>query len=269
MIGNITVGFTRDAWIEKRTAEGFTTEQAGHEYDQYTDPAIKQAQDQKVPTMGEMMVAIHEAIQNNPDRTKLYNPDFSLTVEYKNLRKELEALKGVVPYDANRAQVLNSQMLKIKLHGLVTDEEVQAEVDKTLEMPIAQIIAERKKYNKVIMECEEKIDNFDISTVQAQVDALQAEYQKKISDARNPVTTATLESEFKKAVAKIDLEYIKTPLNELAVKRYGAKEFFTVYDARLKYFITANKELIEEEIQQAKREEVRGSLVDLVSYMEV
>jgi hypothetical protein len=32
--------------------------------------------------------------------------------------------------------------------------------------------------------------------------------------------------------------------------------------------MTANKNLIEEEIQNAKREEIRGSLGDLVAYME-
>lgn len=36
----------------------------------------------------------------------------------------------------------------------------------------------------------------------------------------------------------------------------------------LKYYMTANKDLIEEEIQNAKREEIRGSLGDLVAYME-
>lgn len=32
--------------------------------------------------------------------------------------------------------------------------------------------------------------------------------------------------------------------------------------------MTANEELIKEEIQNAKREEIRGSLDDLVTYME-
>lgn len=32
--------------------------------------------------------------------------------------------------------------------------------------------------------------------------------------------------------------------------------------------MTANEELIKEEIQNAKREEIRGSLEDLVTYME-
>lgn len=268
MIGTFTTaGFTREAWIDKRVAEGFTKEQAGHEYDDYTDPAIKQAQEQKVPTRGEMMVSIHEAIANNPNRKKAYNPDFSLTDAYQKLYEELEDLKGVSPYDGKRAQEINSQMLSLKIHGTITDEERQVEVDKTLEMPIAQIITERKKYEKIVLDCEEKIDNFDVSPVQAKVDVLQSEYQRKIHNARNPYAGVTLEDEFNKKVDDLEMELIKKPINDLAVKRYEAKEHFLIYDARLKYFITSNKDLIEEEIQQAKREEVRGSLVDLVGYM--
>lgn len=264
---NITAGFTREAWIGKRVAEGFTKEQAGHEYDGYADPANKQAQEQKIPTKGEIMIAIHEAIANNPDRKKLYAPNFRLTDVYQKLYKELEALKGVSPYDNKRSQELNSQMLKIQLHGTLTTEQTQAEVDRSLEMPIAQIIAERKKYEKIVLDCEEKLDNFDVTPVQAKVDALQAEYQKKINNTRNPIAGATLEAEFQKAVDNLELEYIKKPINNLAVKRYEAKEYFLIFEARLKYFVTANKELIEEEIQQAKREEVRGSLADLVEYV--
>lgn len=43
MIGTFsTAGFTREAWIEKRVAEGFTKEQAEHEFDSYTDPQLLQ-----------------------------------------------------------------------------------------------------------------------------------------------------------------------------------------------------------------------------------
>ena len=63
-------------------------------------------------------------------------------------------------------------------------------------------------------------------------------------------------------------ELVKIPRNDLALKRYRALEFLFIYEARIKYYMTANKDLIEEEIQNAKREEIRGSLGDLVAYME-
>mgnify|MGYP006953954663 CR=1 FL=1 len=61
---------------------------------------------------------------------------------------------------------------------------------------------------------------------------------------------------------------INTDMNDLKIKRYRASEFLLIYEARINYYMTANKDLIEEEIQNAKREEIRGSLGDLVAYME-
>lgn len=269
MINNVTAGFTREAWIEKRVAEGFTKEQAGNEYDNYTDPAIKQAQEQKVPTRGEVLQNIAEARQNNLDKAKLYKPNFKWSADYKAVQKEIEGLDLNTAEGIKKGEELSKRLLAIQISGTVTDEERQAEVDKSLEMPIAQIIAECKKYEKVVLECEDKIDNFDVSPVQAKVDVLDADYKKKCrANAGRGSVLASIQKEYDDEVDKLEMEYIKKPINDLAVKRYEAKEYFLIYEARLKYFITANKDLIEEEIQQAKREEVRGSLVDLVGYME-
>lgn len=259
--------FTREAWIEKRVAEGFTVEQAGNEYDHYLDPAIKEAQEQKVPTRGEMLQMIHEAMLNNPNRKKVYTPDFRFSTEYLKLKSEAEALKGVSPYDTKRAKELSDLMLNIQLNGTVTDEERQKEIDKTLTMPIADILKARKKYEKIVSEFEEKIDNFDVTPVQAKVDALTAEYERKLKGKRG-LSFNSIRREYEQAVDELEHEYIDIPKNDLAIKRYEAKEYFLIYEARVKYYVAANKELIEEEIQNAKRMEVRGSLVDLVEYME-
>lgn len=268
MIGTFsTAGFTREAWIEKRVAEGFTKEQAEHEFDDYTDPAIAKAQEQKVPTRGEMLVMINEAIQNNPNRKKVYTPDFKLSKEYLEVKAELEALKGVAPYDAKKAEELSKRMLSIQISGTVTDEEIQAIIDKTLEMPIKQIITERKKCEKIVAECEEKIDNFDLTSVQAKADALTEEYQRKFK-GKSGTTFDTIKAEYEKEVDDLEYKEVTKPLNDLKLQRYEAKEFCLIYEARIKYYMTANKDLIEEEIQNAKREEIRGSLGDLVAYME-
>lgn len=99
MIGTFsTAGFTREAWIEKRVAEGFTKEQAEHEFDSYTDPAIAKAQEQKVPTRGEMIQMINEAIMANIDKEQIYKPNFTLTAEYKILKggsDEERAVKAI------------------------------------------------------------------------------------------------------------------------------------------------------------------------------
>lgn len=266
MIGTFsTAGFTREAWIEKRVAEGFTKEQAEHEFDNYTDPAIAKAQEQKVPTRGEMIQMVNEAILNNPNKKQLYIPDFSLSAEYIGLKNELD--KAVEANNLELVQELNKRMLRVRISGTVTDEERQAEIDKTLVMPLSEVFKEYNKYKAIVAECEEKIDNFDVSPVQAKVDALTAEYKRK-SRGKSGALLDDIRGEYNKAVDELERKYIKIPVNDLVLKRYRSVEFMLCYEARIKYYMTANEELVKEEIQNAKKEEIRGSLEDLVTYME-
>lgn len=228
---------------------------------------IEQAQEQKVPTRADMVVMLNEAILNNPDRKKVYKPNFKLCKAYLEAQAELEALKGISPYNEAQAEGLANRMLSIQISGTVTDEERQAEIDKTLEMPIKQVIAERKKYEQIVAECEEKIDNFDLTAVQANADALTAEYENKAKN-KHGMDLAHIRDEYEKKVDKLEVEKVTMPLNDLKIKRYEAMEYALIYEARVKYYVRANKELIEEEIQNAKRMEVRGSLVDLAEYLE-
>jgi len=172
---NTGKGFTKEEWIEKRVAEGFTKEYAIREYEGKQDPAVAEA----VPTRADMIVMINEAINNNPNRKKVYIPDFKLSKEYLAVKAELEAVKSASPYDAKKAEDLSKRMLSIQISGTVTDEARQVEIDKTLEMPIKQVIAKRNEYKQIVAECEEKIDNFDFTAVQAKADEIEAEYQKK------------------------------------------------------------------------------------------
>lgn len=228
---------------------------------------IEQAQEQKVPTRADMVVMLNEAILDNPDRKKVYKPNFKLCKAYLEAQAELEALKGVSPYNEAQAEELANCMLSIQISGTVTDEERQAEIDKTLEMPIKQVIAERKKYEKIVAECEEKIDNFALTAVQAKADALTAEYESK-AKYKHGMDLVHIRDEYEKKVGKLEFEEVTKPLNDLKIKRYEAMEYALIYEARVKYYVRANKELIEEEIQNAKRMEVRGSLVDLAEYLE-
>lgn len=158
-------------------------------------------------------------------------------------------------------------MLSIQMGGTVTAEVRQAEIDKTLEMPIKQIIAERKKYEQIVTDCEKKIDNFDITAVQSKVDALTAEYERKLKKASG-ITFSVIKAEYERKVDELEYEEVTKPINDLAIKRYEAKEFYFIYEARVKYYVTANRSLIVEEMENAKRMEVRGSLVDLAEYLE-
>lgn len=235
--------------------------------EQGMDPEVVGAQEQKVPTRGEMLEMLHEAILNDPNRKKKYTPDFKLCKEYLAVKAEKD--KAERAGDWRKAQELSSQMLSIQLNGTVSNEERQAEIDKTITMPIASIIKERKKYEAIVVECEEKLDNFDISGVQAKVDELTAKCEKDLkANAGKWAVLGQIKDKYYEAVEALQKELITIPMNELALKRYRANEFYLIYDARVKYFVFANKAIIEEEIQRAKRMEVRGSLVDLVEYVE-
>ncbi len=262
------MAMTKEQWIEKRMAEGLSKEQAEHEYTHFHDPMVDDAQKQKVPTRGEMIAMIAEAKQKNPDKRKVYKPDFSICDAVLKINKEIKALKGKTPYDAKRAQELSQQGLSIKLHGTIPEYVKQAEIDKTLEMPLAELIAQYKKYGKIITECEEKIDTFDVSKAQAKIDTLTAQYQSRAKNRGSFVYKGDIAEQYEKEVDKIEFEEIIKPLNDLKIKRYEAGEYFLIYEARIKHYVNENRALINEEVTAAKREEIRGSLADLVEYME-
>lgn len=263
------MAMTKEQWIEKRMAEGFSKEQAAHEYDHFHDPMVAEAQKQKVPTRGEMIAMIAEKKQANLDKRKVYKPDFSICEAVLKINKEIEALKGKSPYDTKKAQELSQQGLYIKLHGTIPEDVKQAEIDKTLEMPLADLISQYKKYGKIITECEEKIERFDVSKAQAKIDTLTTQYQSKAKNRGSFVYKGDIAEQYEKEVDKIEFAEIIKPLNDLKIKRYEAGEYFLIYEARIKHYVNANKDLIDEEVTAARREEIRGSLADLVDYMGV
>jgi hypothetical protein len=256
---------TRDDFITVKMAEGFSKEIAGRMYDSTVDPQIAAAQEQKVPTRGEIIEGIYTARLNNPDRKSLYKPDFSFSKEYLALKDEVD--KAVKARDKKLSDMILAQMIKIKLNGTITEEQRQAEIDKTLEMPIAAILKERKKYEAIVTECEHKLNTFDISEVQAKVDALSAKYETQAKGA-GQIARATLWEAYNKAVKDLEDKLITIPMNDIKIKRHNAKEWYLIYEARVKYYVAANQDLIEEEIENAKREEVRGSLVELAEALE-
>lgn len=262
---------SKEKFVEILRAEGLSEEAAQRLASKnYGDinKEIEAAQEQKIPTRGEMLESIHELREKSLDKAKRYKPDFSIAEAVLKLKKELDDLMSNQPFDTKKAGELSRQILSIKINGTVTNEMRQAEIDKTLEMPVAELIAQRKKYEKIVAECEEKIDNFDVSGVQAKVDALGAEYRRKAKSRGAFANNFPLSDEYNKKVDAIELEDVTKPLNNLKIKRYEAVEYLNIYEARIKFYVRANKELIDEEIVQAKREEIRGSLADLAEYVE-
>lgn len=260
---------TQEQYVEKRVAEGFTVEQAKSEYNRTDTPTTvtlkeKLKNDGKAPTRGEMRLIIHEAIQNNPNRVKVYTPDFSLSKEYKAL-----ASKDTSNMTQREKDNLSKQMLHIKINGTISEKTRQAEIDNTLNMPIAQIILQLKNHEAKVADMDERIDNFDLSSIQSKADKLKEQYDKKyIANRGNATAVATLQREYEKEIDELEMELITKPLNDLKLQRYEANEYKKIYDARLKYFVRANEDLIREELVEAKRREIRGSLLNLAGFVE-
>ncbi|MFI3225780.1 MAG: hypothetical protein R3Y09_00105 [Clostridia bacterium] len=264
---NITKGFTKEKWIEKRVAEGFTVEYATDEYDGKQDLEVLTSQEQHIPTKGEMVQLVNEAILNNPNRQKTYTPDFKLSKEYKELYAD--AQKAQKAGDWEKAEPLAKLMIGIQTTGTLTYDERQAEIDKSIDMPIASVFSEYKKHKAIVTDCEKELDEFDVSVVQVKVDELTTEYEnKRKSNAGKWAVLDKLNAEYQEAVDTLEKDLIIIPMNEIKLKRYKANELLLIYEARIKYYINANRALVEEEVQNAKRMEVRGSLVDLVGFIE-
>lgn len=260
-------GFTREEWVQKRVARGSTKEDAEKEYESTIDPIIKKAQKQEALTGWDMKILLNEAFNNNPDRKKVYSPKFSLSEQYLSVKEELDALVGTGSYDAKKAEELSNQLLQIDMCGTIPSGELQSEIDKTLEMPIKQILEERKKYEKIIADCEEKIDHFDLTAVQAAADALGEKWEKTIR-SKAGIYKSIAKEQYQKAIDELEHEKITKPLNDLKIKRWEAMQYYLVYEARVSYYVLANMDLIKEEMTRSKREEIRASLVDLAGYVE-
>lgn len=260
---------TQDQYVEKRVAEGFTVEQAKAEYNRTDTPTTamlkeKLVSDGKAPTKGEALAMMYEAIQNNPNRQAKYAPDFSLSKEYEKLANTYNSRMT----NKERENVV-AQGLRIKRAGTISEETKQAEIDKTINMSIAEVIRQLKKFEAKVADMESKIDNFDVSAVQAKVDDLTEKYHKKCNANKgNWMLIANLESQYQKDVDKIEFDEIIKPLNDLKIARYEADTYRAIYEARLKFFVKANKDLIAEELTEAKRDEIRGSLLDLAPLVE-
>lgn len=225
---------------------------------------IKDAEKQKVDTRGEQIQRVADAINANPDKNRLYAPNFKYSKQYEELAKKDTSTMS------NREKLKHSQALtKIQIGGTITDEEKQAIIDKALDMPIASVIAEMKKYESKVMDLESKLENFDTSEIQRKADTLTAEYKKK-ADARkgNWGALASLQDEYEVKVRELELDGLIKPMNDLKIQRYEALIYKRAYEYVVRAYISENQELIEAERVEARKREVRGSLTDLVEYIE-
>ena len=228
---------------------------------QTINPEVQEAQAQL--TVEEQRARIKKLFEESPNRNRAkYNPDFTLSPEYERL---LSA--DTSKMSDKEIEKYNYQRVSLKKNGGFTNERRQAEIDKSLALPLSEVIKLRDSYKAQITSLEADMDNFDVSEAQALVDEITAKYEKQIKGLSG-IARANKQSEYNKEVDSVELEKYRKPYNALALKRYEAIQLYKVYEARIKLYVSANREIIERQIERARENEVTENLLALAEYME-
>lgn len=193
-----------------------------------------------------------------------YAPDFSLSDEYLELSKQLSNMN----LSQKDRDDISKKMLFIKIQGNVSPEFIEDEKERVMTLPIASVIKKIKSLEIDIEKTKQDIDNFDYEYVQRKLDEVSTKYQGFTKGMDLLSAGLTYQKDFNNEADKIEFELMHKPLNDLKLKLYYARTIKTIYDLRLKYYVQANKDLIKLEIEEAKRREIKGSLLDLAPYVE-
>lgn len=225
------------------------------------NPEVIEAEAQLTPA--EMKAQLGELIRNSPSRQRgRYTPDYSLTEEYLELT-DIDTSK----LSDRQIEEHNAKLFRLKKFGTYTDEMRQTEIDNSLAIPLSEAIKLRDEYRAEVEKLEGEIDGFDISAVQAEADAIFADYKQRMKGC-NSHQRARLQDDYNRAVSELEHRKIVLPKNDLKVARAEAVERYKVYDNRIKLYVSTNKEAIERQIERARDAEISENLLALAEYME-
>ena len=222
---------------------------------------VADAQAQLTPA--EMRERLGKLIKESPSRQRgRFTPDYSLTKEYMELM-DVDTSK----LTAKEAEEHASKLFSLKKFGTYTQEQRQKDIDYTLNSPLSESFRLRSQYQEEIEKLEKEIDSFDISAVQAEADAITADYKQRMRGA-NSHQKATLKSEYDRAIDELEYKRIVLPKNDLKVKRAELVERYKVADQRIQLYVSLNREAIDRQIERARDAEIAENLGSLVEWME-
>lgn len=225
------------------------------------DDEVFEVQKQKTDT--QMRADLEKAFEEMPARQMAkYNPDFSLMPAYCEM-------VNVDTDSMSKTELENhtAKMIHFKRFGTFTQDKVDAEIESSLNMPIADTFKMLEKLQAEVLDFEDQINNMDTSEFNQYATALNEEYKEKMRGVRG-ISRATLEAEYNNKFDALQHEYVTVPKNELKVKRWEALQKYKIHDSRAKLYISQNREAIERAIEEARDAEVRENLASLVEYME-
>ena len=210
--------------------------------------AVQDATRQKTPE--ELRSEVAELVKNSPSRRRArFNPDFTLTDEYKRM---VEAGESTIAYQK---------------YGSFTDKERQELIDHSLAIPLSESVKLRDSLLAEIKKLEADMDSFSVDEAQARVDEITEEFKKKAKGLSRSAK-AGLQDEYNTACDEAILALYTKPRNELAVKRYEAIEKYKVYENRIRLYVSCNKNAIKQRLDEARNREIDENILALAEYME-
>ena len=202
-----------------------------------------------------------ERIMNGNGGADPYTPIFSATKQYQ----ELDQLDKDNLSEKERNELVR-RMFNVKNGGLF-EQMRQTEIDKSLEMPISEVITNRDKYRARLDELTKTFDDFSEDKFEQAVERLVLVYETKGRGA-NDMANAQLKADFLRDKQRLYFEHITLPKNQILIDRYEAEVLYEVYEHRVELYVKSNEDKIREQIEAVKGEEIRENLLALAPYVE-
>lgn len=219
--------------------------------------------EQKQLTDAEMREHLGRLIEESPSRAeRRFTPDYSITEEYLKLT-DIDTSNMT----AKEAEEHTSKLISLKRNGTFTDEMRQAEIDNSLAIPLSESIKLRDKYSAEVKRLEKEIDNYDVTTFNRKATELEHEYKQR-AKGKSGQALATLQADYDRAYDALKFEEYDKPRNDLKIKRHEALSKQSVYESRVKLYVSCNKEAIARQIEVARDAEIQENLWALAGYIE-
>lgn len=221
--------------------------------------AIAQATAQPDPK--ETRKAVMDLIEES--RKSLGNVDFSYSKKYQDLKSQLDNAESW-----QKKKIL-AEMTMIKTKGTITPSEKQKMLDSAIALPLDQLMSEHSRLIAKYNELGEKIKGLSIEEYQTRADTEVEENRKKYvselqrhpeySDAKRARIRAIAESNLSDIYEKEEAQYTADK-QALMIEMWETNETLKAHEMALSKYISENSDLIAQEMEEARRAEIRGSL---------
>jgi len=196
-------------------------------------------------------------------RKSLGNVDFSYSKKYQDLKSQLDNAESW-----QKAKIL-AEMTTIKTKGTITPSEKQKMLDSAIALPLDQLMSEHSRLIAKYNELGEKIKGLSVEEYQKSADEAAKKAYKKYQDAlrNHPEASLTERSAYQRAFSSEKEKIYQTEearyeadKQALMIEMWETNETLKAHEMALSKYISENSDLISQEMEAARRAEIRGSL---------